>query len=325
MQTHRLFIRWRGRGAVALGVIAAGLTLGLWSGSAGGAGAGPDLVVSALPNPVPEGEPGTYAFGLTATIADRGDAAAPASEMRFYLSADRRLSSNDERLPLLKVHGLRAGAKETVHETWKVPQSLAPGIYHVLACEHNKCAATERTVAVTQPGDGPTELMGASSPGAVQASQSPKPEWFPKLSEGPFDCPISLHGQDGKCVWVNTYQVRRDHELRDDPNRVISVFSYCPAPYSWPYEVAIGFDPMWENKGFKSDAFIETVARQKWTLYTSFIGRQYYPSYGAPNETSGGYISIDFNGEIDRPWSRTPWEHKARYMCADKHANSMLP
>jgi hypothetical protein len=109
-----------------------------------------------------------------------------------------------------------------------------------------------------------------------------------------------------------------------DPNRAISVFSYCPPPYGWPFEVALGFDPMWENLGTESDAFVETVARQKWTLYTSIIGRQYYPSYGAPNELQG-YISIDFNGRIDRPWAKLYWRHKAGYLCADKHANSMLP
>jgi hypothetical protein len=313
-----------------------GVGIGLGSGSASAASSSPepDLVVSALPNPVPKGEPGTYGFGFAATIADRGDALAPATEMRFYLSADRRLSSRDERLPLVRVHRLRADGKETVRQSWKVPQSMEPGIYHVLACadvrrtvaesdERNNCSVAKRTVAVTEPGDGPTRLMGGVSPGTTQPSQSPKPEWRPGPDGGPFNCPISLHGQDGKCVWVNTYLIQRDLDKADDPNRVISVFSYCPAPYGWPFEVAVGFDPMWDNLSFGSDAFVETVAREKWTLYTSVIGRKYYPSYGAPNETEG-YISIDFNGRVDRPWTKLYWEHKARYLCADKHANSML-
>src|SRR5438874_9056789 len=166
MKRQNLFSCWRGGGAVVLGLVAAGLGVGVGSaGASVAASASParDLVVSALPNPVLKGGAATYGFALAATIADRGRAAARASGMRFYLSVDRRLSSHDKRLPVVRVHGLRAGRKETVRESWKVPRRLRAGIYHVLACadvgydvaesnEHNNCRAAKRTVAVTQPG-----------------------------------------------------------------------------------------------------------------------------------------------------------------------------
>jgi hypothetical protein len=271
-------------------------------------------------------------LALAATVANRGGAAAPASKMRFYLSADRRLSSHDKRLPRLGVHGLRAGEKETVHKSWKVPHSLRAGIYHVLACadvkhavaEHSHCRVAKRTVAVTHPGDGRTEAAGGASPGAGQEPKSPKEEWHPQADGAPFQCPISFHGQGGNCVWVSTPTIKRN---LDDPyrNEVVSVFSYCPRPYGWPFEVALGFDPMWENLGTNSAGVVENVAKQKWTLYTTVAQRQYYPSYGAPNELDG-YISIHFRPvTLDSAFVRHNWVHKARYLCADRHATSMLP
>jgi hypothetical protein len=110
MKRQNLFMRWCG--AVVLGLVSIGVGIGLGTASASVAASPrpePDLVVSALPNPVPKGEAGTYGFALAATIANRGRAAAPASGMRFYLSVDRRLSSRDKRLPVVRIHGLRAG------------------------------------------------------------------------------------------------------------------------------------------------------------------------------------------------------------------------
>jgi hypothetical protein len=225
-----------------------------------------------------------------------------------------------------------------VRESWKVPRRLRAGIYHVLACadvghvvaesnEHNNCRVATRTVAVTQPGGRSTKDAGEALPGAGQEPTSPQEEFSwatpdnrpPQVDGAPFQCPISFHGQGGNCVWVSTPTIKRNS---DDPyrNELVKVFSYCPRPYGWPFEVALGFDPMFEDLGTNSVAVVENVAKQKWTLYTTVADRQYYPSYGAPNEFDG-YISIIF-----RPvFELKDWAHKARYLCADKHATSMLP
>ena len=199
MQTQSLFIGWRGRRAVAVGLIAVGLSVGTCVASAGASAAKPDLTVSALPDAVLQSGPGAYAFRFAATIANRGDVAAPGSEMRFYLSADRRLSSDDKRIPLLKVRSLPAGATERVRETWKVPQALAPGIYHVLACadvgrdvaesnERNNCAVARGTVATT-------ERTGALAQG--QASSYPRAECSgnePYVERGADQTVPKIHG-----------------------------------------------------------------------------------------------------------------------------------
>lgn len=156
--------------------VAAIAALGLGPGLALGAARKPDLTVSVLRATVRQREPGTHALRFAATIANRGVAAAPGSVMRFYLSTDRRLSSNDTRIPLLKVRTLRAGSSESVHKRWKVPPSLAPGNYHVLACadvrrgvtesnERNNCALAKRAVAVTQPGLRAMDVTDTMRPG----------------------------------------------------------------------------------------------------------------------------------------------------------------
>lgn len=183
MKRANLLVRWWGRGAVALGVVTTCLGIGLGSVSASVAASlrpGPDLVVSALGKPVLKGGPGTRLLVFAATIANRGHAAASGSEMRFYLSADRRLSSGDTRIPLVKVHRLPAGEKETVHERWKVMGAAPPGSYHVVACadvgrdvaesnERNNCAVAEGTVLVTAPGTGATEESGTIAAGQGSA------------------------------------------------------------------------------------------------------------------------------------------------------------
>ncbi len=187
MKMQNLFIGWRGRGTVALGLIATVLGCGLGGGGASAAAQPrpePDLVVATLPNPVPKGKPGRDSFLFAATIANRGKVAASGSEMRFYLSPDRRLSSGDTRIPLVKVRALRAGATKSVRERWKWAHVAAPGVYHVVACadvggdvaesnERNNCAVAKGTVTVTPPGNGPREESGALTPS--EGSNYPTP------------------------------------------------------------------------------------------------------------------------------------------------------
>ena len=299
----------------------------------------PDLEVARLADPVPTGQAGSYGLRLKATIVNDGRGDAPASQMRFALSKNSRLGEADTLLPRVRTDALDPGERDTVTQELTIPNGVDAGIYHVLACadtgdrvaesdERNNCEASDATVAVTEPGGETDAQAGAPLPGATAAGP-PKREHRPEGDFGtrmtvsaPFACPVSLHGQNGRCVWTDTGSMDWDW-TRPDAGRIRSDFWYCPEGYGFPFEVALGFDPMWENLGFNSDAFVETVARQKFTLYRNFLGREYYPSYGAPSETRG-YLSIDLNGAARR-LTAVPWEHRVRYLCSDTRATSMLP
>lgn len=324
---------------ISLALLAAGALCALPAGAS--AAPRPDLQVHALPDPVPTGQAGSYGLRLKATVTNEGSGAAPATALRFFLSRNRALGEADTRLPSVRVDRLAAGASDRVDEAWEVPDTVEPGVYHVIACadagdrvtetdERDNCRVADETVAVTEPGGETAAQSGAPMSGATEASP-PKREFFPEQGtdlgfrgirvSSPFDCPASAHGQgSGRCVWVRTPEILYDWQ---DPSkgRVRSDFWYCPSDYRYPFEVALGFDPLWENLGFQSDAFVETVAAKKWTLYKSWLGREYYPSYGAPDD-SRGYVTIDFNGVA---FESKPWSHEARFMCSSKRANSMLP
>jgi hypothetical protein len=307
---------------------------------AGAAGAtGPDLEVQALPDPVPSGQAGSYGLRLRAIVVNAGGRPARASQIRFALSANGRLGEADTLLPAMRTEALKPGRRDAVTQEWQVPPSVDAGIYHVLACadvadavtesdESDNCRAAEETVAIPASGGETTAQAGAPMPGAVAAGP-PKEEHFPErepyMTVGPgFDCPASAHGQGrGRCVWVKTPSMPYD-PFKPEVGRIRSDIWYCPDGYGYPFEVALGFDPMWESLGFNSDAFIETVASKKWTLYRNIFGREYYPSYGAPSEHRG-YVVIDFNGAARGLFSANPWRHEARYLCSDTLANSMLP
>jgi len=310
--------------------------------TAAGAAPRPDLEVR-VADPVPTGQAGTYGIRLKATVLNDGTGRAGASRLRFALSRDRRLDRGDTLLPLERTDALAPGSRDAVDAAWKVPDSLEPGIYHVIACadagrdvaernEKDNCRVAGETVAVTEPGGDTTAQAGGPLPGALLASGPPKTEYFPEQWQNPefstmkvsapFGCPASLHGQgDGRCVWVTTLSGLNDHNEPDRRQR--SDFWYCPPGYGFPFEVALGFDPLWRDDGTRSTAFVETVAAKKWTPYQSLIGRRYYPSYGAPSELRG-YVSIDFNGDLTTD-GKGSWDHRASYVCSDRRATSMLP
>jgi hypothetical protein len=322
----------------ALAVIAAAGT----AATAGAAPGRPDLEVRTVADPVPTGEAGGYGLRLEATVTNTGSAGARSSDLRFYLSSNRRLGEADTRLPAVAVDGLAPGGADAVTQSWTLPDRLDAGIYHVIACadagrdvaerdESNNCAVADETVAVTEPGGDTDAQAGAPMPGAAAPATSPKKEWFPEsylvLFASPvsdaFDCPASTHGQGtGRCVWVKTQKFRSE-EGKEEEGRRRSDFWYCPTTHPFPFEVAAGFDPMWRFIGFRSDAFVETVAHKKWTLYRNWLGREYYPSFGGPDDTRG-YVSIDFNGAGHWIFAN-PWEHQAEFLCSTKRANSMLP
>ncbi len=302
----------------------------------------PDLGVRAVADPVPQGRPGSYGLRLRATVANDGRVTAKATRLRFVLSKDRRVDANDTRLPSVRTKRLGAGASHAVRQRWRVPDRVKAGIYRVIACadakdavaerdETDNCRVAKETVAVTEPGGSTTARAGGIAPGATAAATSPKREWFPeperddlKVSAS-FGCPASLHGQgDSRCVWVQTPSRLRYLSDGADGARQRSDFWYCPEGYGFPFEVALGFDPMWTDDGVNSDAFVETVAARAWTLYRSIVGREYYPSYGAPSERRG-YVSIAFSGELDPPFGgRAHWFHRASYLCSSTRATSMM-
>jgi hypothetical protein len=324
---------------IFLALLAAGALCALPASAS--AASPPDLQVRALADPVPTGQAVSYGLRLTATVVNDGGRRARASELRFFLSQNARLGEADTPLPAVRTAALAPGEHDAAGEAWSVPRTLDAGIYHVIACadagrdvaerdESDNCTVARETVAVTEPGGETADQAGAPMPGAT-ASGAPKNEFFPETNteigfrgirvSDPFDCPASAHGQgSGRCVWVQTPMIRYDWQ-NPDVGRVRSDFWYCPSEYRYPFEVALGFDPMWENLGFQSDTFVETVAAVKWTLYKNWLGRQYYPSYGAP-DGSRGYVTIDFNGVA---FEHKPWTHEARFLCSSKLANSMLP
>jgi hypothetical protein len=299
----------------------------------------PDLDVR-IADPVPTGQAGSYGIRLKATVVNDGHGRAHASQLRFALSQNRHLGEADTLLPLVRTDALAPGRSDAATQEWQVPDGMDAGIYHVIACadagdrvaerdESDNCRVAEETVAVTEPSGSTDDQAGAPAPGALAGTSSPKPEHFPESTLGmtvsaPLDCPASLHGQGkGRCVWVDTGRWNWDWQHPDD-GRIRSDFWYCPEGYGYPFEVALGFDPMWENNGFNSDAFVETVAKKRWTLYRNWVGREYYPSYGAPSDRRG-YLSIDFNGAGRGLFSANPWAHQASYLCSDTVATSMLP
>jgi hypothetical protein len=292
------------------------------------AAATPDLDVRRVADPVPTGQAGSYGLRLKATVVNAGDAPARASRLRFVLSADRRLDRGDTRMSRERVDALPPGARDIVSDSGRIPADVEAGIYHVLACVGDECEVAKETVAVTEPGGETAAQAGAPMGPIVIGNTSPRTEWLPEQHVStpntpngmrvgdPIDCPASSHGQgDGRCVWVLTQYGLTD---RGEAGRVRSDFWHCPANYPHPFEVALGFDPMWRDHSKNSSATVETVAGTRWLMYRNWLGREYFPSY-AGVQSERGYVSITFTGAADQRWV-----HMAEYLCSTKRANAYL-
>lgn len=118
----------------------------------------PDLVAAA-----PAGAPATSspgdAFPISSAVTNGGDADAPASQVRFFLSSDVARDAGDALLGTAALPALAVGAGATASTTALVPPGAAPGAYHLLACPNDPevfaetrqsgdCAASEATVEV---------------------------------------------------------------------------------------------------------------------------------------------------------------------------------
>jgi hypothetical protein len=282
--------------------------------------AAPDVTVRSVADPVPTGRAGAYGFRLKATVVNDGDAPVAASQLRFALSADEKLSADDPRVPLVKVEALGPDARDVVEASWKVPDRVEPGIYRVLACtDADDCAVAKETVAVTDPA-----RETSKPPAATANARPPHPEYQPEDVKGakidaPQGCPASLHGQgDARCVWVTTPPTVRTvlHDGRD-----VDELWDCPAGYPYPFEVAIGFDPMWRDMGHDARAWVTAVSATRWSTSWDWFGT-YAMSYGgSPSRGERGYVAFLFRSLV----KDGSWTGQAAYLCANQRARSMWP
>jgi hypothetical protein len=276
------------------------------------AAAKPDLVVKKVLTPQPPGVgPGESMF-VRLRLVNRASTRAPRALIRLYLSRDRRKDGGDVRLRgRLRTKPLRGGARRLISGRVTTPFDLAGGIYRLLACaddthrvrerrEGNNCKASKRRLAFADGG----------SPGGVPGGRPPATEFFPTPDQvgARFDCPLSLHGQSGPgvgCVWVDTV------ERKSGP--VLTGLFYCPHDYPYPYEVALGFDPLWLDRTVDGIGFSQTIAGTKYAINGAFP----YSWRGNP-DGSPGYILFGFRafkGEASG---------QARYVCSQKIANTWI-
>jgi bacillolysin len=120
----------------------------------------PDLRITAATEP-----PGTRVrgktFPVTATTANVGTAAAPASVTRYWLSTDKTRNAGDRRMAGgSNVAGLAAGQSAVGKRAVTIPSRTPPGRYFVLACaddtalvneanEANNCRTSTKRLRVT--------------------------------------------------------------------------------------------------------------------------------------------------------------------------------
>ncbi|MBI5441789.1 MAG: choice-of-anchor D domain-containing protein, partial [Deltaproteobacteria bacterium] len=122
----------------------------------------PDLTVSSgafAPEAVPPGS----SFYLRETVTNGGDAAAPQTKTRYYLSVAQTRQPSDLLLATTRtVPPLAPGEASTERLTAIVPTLAAPGAYYVLVCaddleevvevdEENNCAASARQLEIKGP------------------------------------------------------------------------------------------------------------------------------------------------------------------------------
>ncbi len=119
----------------------------------------PDLVESAVSDPPATAVVGG-SFSVTDTVLNQGTAAAGLSTTRYYLSIDALRNSGDRALTGTRpVPGLAPLATSTDTISVRIPASVTPGTYFLLACaddtrtvpegnESNNCIGSTATVVV---------------------------------------------------------------------------------------------------------------------------------------------------------------------------------
>jgi hypothetical protein len=146
----------------------------------------PDLVEPSLGNPPITRAQGTT-FSSSERTANRGTARAGRSSTGFLLSKDRRKGRGDRRLGGVDADpALRAGSSSASITRLRVPASIPPGSYYVLACadianriresnEANNCRASARKLRVSASSGPPspptsTDLDGDGRPNATDCA-----------------------------------------------------------------------------------------------------------------------------------------------------------
>jgi len=93
-----------------------------------------DLVVTAVSVPPASARVGS-SFTMTATVTNQGTAAAGASNLEYYLSADAMKSASDITLTGTRLVGtLNPGQSSTGATALTIPTTTAPGTYFVIVC-----------------------------------------------------------------------------------------------------------------------------------------------------------------------------------------------
>lgn len=248
--------------------------------------------------PIPPGtQPGSQMF-LQASVMGPGS-----TEVTFYLS-ERPAFDNDA----VGIGSTTASAG-TVGVAGLVPQDVPPGLYYVLACISSNCLASEGTIQIL--GQGLSAVDKRTD--AKVHKHSNHPEFFPETAKGtqvgdPFPCPISTHGQyPSTCVWVTTPV--------HNGSRTGKALWYCPTSNPFPYVVAIGFDPLWQDLSF---GYFLTTRPVSVTKYKSdFFGPFSYTG----DEGGRGYALFSWTSKERVPRAK----NQVRYLCTDKRSNGGYP
>ena len=267
-----------------------------------------DVAVLSVLEPVPPGaQPGGGMF-LQATVKLRPFRTRPTT-VSFYLSKDRVLGASD-----IQLAGDTIGPfdhPDTLGVAGHVPAGVAPGFYFVLGCAGTKCVPSAATIHVLGQG----LSIVSQSPG-LKSLTAGQPEYFPErpadgMSVGtPFACPFSFHGQwPGSCVFVTT---------RVFPGNLdTDGFNYCPIDHPYPFEVAIGFDPLWNDVG-TNPAQTNVVSFTKYRQDSDDVHWQSYGGLDPSDPNQRGYVWFfwDQVGAIDG---------QAQFLCTDQPATSAAP
>ena len=271
------------------------------------------VAISGVLAPVPPGAaPGGVMF-LSATVKPRG--LRPAT-VNFYLAETSTHGPNDILLATSTVRPLSLLlAPQSLQITAPVEPLVPPGLYFVLACTGNQCAASPGTIEIIGEGLSPTD----QSPGTTSDTPSAT-EYFPErpgdgMTVGaPFNCPLSTHGQwPSSCVYVTT------KKFAIPQGSGASGLMYCPADRPYPFQVAIGNDPLWLDKTIDTvPALTNAVSFTKYKInafhipysYTGFNAQSVPPNRGYAAFLWRGCTTCgDGTGQVE-------------FLCTNKPTNS---
>lgn len=163
------------------------------------------------------------------------------------------------------------------------------------------------SAAAAPTGSTPAIPAGPSTLGAGGTGGAPAIKTLSNSVGPPFACPISGHGQfPATCVWVTSGTFRG--------HRGESFTSSCPTGYRYPYLVALGFDPLWQDLS-RDLAFLRVFG------VSNTYGR--LTPEGKPFSYSGnsgmlGYVGMSIYANIVS-------DARLRFVCSNKGPTSALP